>query len=203
MEILLLLCVFVSLWVTGSTPGTEYSLFCPGQRKLYFHSNRFHVRRDRVVSTGCGIWPLTALPPCRSMTIRLQWLVEHSRVDLSPLAEALNHFSPQLCNLSPTSAHKTASLRCAVAHLHLLASCVLPPTARRFWIRHRTVVPLTNHSQECDTGSITRSVIASLILALANRIKKTVVNWSFNDGCNWRLFSSWISRLFFFFQQDD
>lgn len=73
----------------------------------------FHIRQGRLVSIGRVMCPLAA----RSVTMRLQWLVEHSGVDLSPLAEALNHFSSQLSNLSPTSMHKTASLWCAFAHL--------------------------------------------------------------------------------------
>ncbi len=48
---------------------------------------------------------------------RLQWLVEHSGQNLSDSAEAVNHFGLQLCNLSPTSRHITASELLAVWRL--------------------------------------------------------------------------------------
>lgn len=162
----------------------------PGLRKRYFYFNIFQIHQDRVVSIGCGVCPLAA----RSVTIRLQWLVEHSGVDLSPLAEALNHFSSQLCNLSPTSAHKTASLWCLPLHVcSRLASPVLPPAARHFCLVHGCA--RDKSFTEVRQG-INHTICDSLILA--NTIKKTAVNWSFigHDSCNWRLFSSAINRLF-------
>lgn len=131
MEILLLLCVSVSpvshRQHTGDRTTDPFLCSVPGKENSIFIPMCFPFRRGCVVSVGCGLWPLAALP-ARSVTIRLQWLVEHSGVDLSPLAGALNHFSSQLCNLSPTSPHKTASLRCAFAHLQL--SRLMPFTSR-------------------------------------------------------------------------
>ena len=51
---------------------------------------------------------------------RLQWLVELSGQNLSDSAEAMDHFGLQLCNLSPTSHHITAS------HLQ---NCTIEPCA--------------------------------------------------------------------------
>lgn len=69
---------------------------------------------------------------------RLQWLVELSGQNMSDSADSMNHFGLQLCNLSPTLHHITASMwllhaRLKRSRLSRLAFLFGPPVARSIW----------------------------------------------------------------------
>lgn len=171
MEIILLLSVFLLPVAHRGQNKGSISLFC--WRHQTPSCNFLPICFTLCESTwSAWVWHVaTGCPAARSVTIRLQWLVEHGGVNLSPLAEAMNHFSSQLCNLSPTSPHKTASLRCAFAHLRLsrlmlFTSCSEPYLNSPSHVR---VHDNSFHTQEYDRGSITQ-IRDCLAHSLSNRI---------------------------------
>lgn len=84
-----------------------------------------------VLARVCDGWSSGRCPDITSVsgeegrvTDRPQWLVELGRQNLSVSAEAMNHFSLQLCNLSPLGVIKwpQCSLTCTT-HSNMHKSC--------------------------------------------------------------------------------
>lgn len=88
------------------------------QSGIFMHVTgvRMGVSEARGYPERSGAWSSAPAPPT-PVCMGLQWLVEHSGQNLSDSAEAVNHFGPPLCNLSPTSRHITAARRGLLLHI--------------------------------------------------------------------------------------
>lgn len=140
-----------------NTQGDREKNFCSVTRQkrsgnyislvICLTSNCMRVKRAAWVCLHvCVMWgqPVAALSRVRDRLLsgeegracdRLQWLVELSGQNMSDSADSMNHFGLQLCNLSPTLHHITASMRLLHARLKRsrlsrLAFLFVPPVAR-------------------------------------------------------------------------
>lgn len=135
MEILLLLCVFVSLCVshrqhTGDRRTDPFLCSVPGKENCIFF-NMFHIRRARVVSIGCGVWP-RGCPASGSVTIQAAVISGARRSGFITLSRGLEPFHlTTLQFVSHVSARNSLVAACLSHICSCLASCVLPPAVRR------------------------------------------------------------------------